>query len=53
MKKLMNRGFTLQKVEIFGIKNLARDNILKIVHSQNTSNIFDINFKADPRLKIG
>ena len=40
---LMNRGFTLQKVEISGIKNLARDNILKIVHSQNTSNIFDIN----------
>ena len=40
---LMSRGFILQKVEIFGIENLARDNILKIVHSQNTSNIFDIN----------
>lgn len=40
---LMNQGFILQKVEIFGIKNLTRDNILKIVHAQNTSNIFDIN----------
>jgi len=40
---LTNRGFILQKVEIFGIENLARDNVLKIVHSQNTSNIFDIN----------
>ena len=40
---LMNKGFVLQKVEISGIENLARDNVLKIVYSQNTSNIFDIN----------
>ncbi|MDC0228121.1 FtsQ-type POTRA domain-containing protein, partial [Alphaproteobacteria bacterium] len=40
---LINKGFILEKVEIFGIKNLPRDNILKIVHAQNTSNIFNIN----------
>ena len=50
---LMKRGFTLQKVEIFGVKNLDKESILKIVHSQNTSNIFDISlFKIHDELSL-
>ncbi len=40
---LIDSGFTLKNIEIFGNKNLPKSTIVEIINSENKSNIFAIN----------
>ena len=40
---LIDKGFFLKNTEILGIKNISRESIIKIVNTENQSNIFDVN----------
>tara|TARA_B110001452_G_C15137094_1_gene395975 strand:- start:35 stop:862 length:828 start_codon:yes stop_codon:yes gene_type:complete len=40
---LINNGFTLQKIKIFGTKNISKKTIMEIVYAENESNIFNVN----------
>ena len=40
---LLKNGFKLQNIEILGTNNLSRDDVLKVVNSENNSSILNIN----------
>lgn len=44
-KFLIKNGFVIKNIEIKGINNLKKNDILKIINSYNKINIFSINFK--------
>ena len=40
---LINNGFTIKNIEIFGLKNISRKTVVDIVIAENKSNIFNVN----------
>ena len=40
---LIKNGFTINNIQILGIKNIPKETIIKIVNNENKSNIFNVN----------
>ena len=40
---LIKNGFTINNIQILGIKNIPKETVIKIVNNENKSNIFNVN----------
>ena len=40
---LIKNGFTINNIQILGIKNIPKETIIKIVNNEKKSNIFNVN----------